>query len=320
MPNPRELARALTGVAIGITMLSACSGPAGSSAGPSPSGDPTHDALAKIQARGTLILPTDPKYPPSSFAVDGATRSTGTRCTSDQLTRAELDGYDVAVGNLIADAIGVEPCYVVPTWNEMLAGHWADRWDIAFASIGVEQDRMAQLIFTKPYIGSPERLWVKSDSTARQMSDLNGKQVGVCTACWADLYLQKRLTVPGMQIDYKVDNARIVGYAVEAAGLQDVADGKLDAFLCADTVAQGLIDAGVPLRGIEPAAYIGIPAGAIDRSNSLTVKPLYDLANETLAARFADGTLKGLSMKYFGHDYATAAAGIDPASFGQDIH
>ena len=122
-----------------------------------------------------------------------------------------------------------------------------------------------------------------------------------------------------MKIDFKVDGAQIVGYAVEVSGLQDVVDGKLDAFLCADTVAQGLIDLGAPLRGIEPAAYIGIPAGAIDKSSGLTQKALYDLVNETLAARFADGTLKGLSMKYFGHDYATAAAGIDPAGFGQDV-
>ena len=314
MPNSRAIVRAVLACAA-IALLSGCS----PTAAPSPSADATHDELAKIRARGTLLLPTDPAYPPSSFAVEGAARSAGTTCNSDELTRAELDGYDVAVGNLIADAIGVEPCYVVPTWNEMLAGHWADRWDIAFASIGVEQDRMAELYFTKPYIGSPERLWVRNDDAAQQMSDLDGKRIGVCTACWADLYLQKKLSVPGMQIDFKVDGAQIVGYAVEVSGLQDVVDGKLDAFLCADTVAQGLIDSGAPLRGIEPAAYIGIPAGAIDKSSGLTEKPLYDLVNDTLAARFADGTLKGLSMKYFGHDYATAAAGIDPAGFGQDV-
>ena len=62
------------------------------------------------------------------------------------MTRSELDGYDVSVGNLIADAIGVEPCYVVPTWTEMIAGHWADRWDIAFASIGVTEERMPGLV------------------------------------------------------------------------------------------------------------------------------------------------------------------------------
>ena len=258
----REIARAAVACAA-LVLVAGC----GSAAAPSPIADATHDLLAKIRARGTLLLPTDPAYPPSSFAVEGASRSTGTKCSPDELTRAELDGYDVAVGNLIADAIGVEPCYVVPTWNEMLAGHWSDRWDIAFASIGVEQDRMAQLYFTKPYIGSPERLWVRSDAAAQQMSDLDGKRIGVCTACWADLYLQKKLSVPGMQIDYKVDDAKIVGYAVEASGLQDVVDGKLDAFLCADTVAQGLIDAGAPLRGIEPAAYVGIPAGALDKSS-----------------------------------------------------
>ena len=283
------------------------------------SADPAHDKLAQIRARGTILLPTDPAYPPSSFAVPGATRAVGTRCATNQMTRTELDGYDVSVGNLIADAVGVEPCYLVPTWTEMLAGRWEDRWDIAFASIGVEKDRMDALYFTKPYIGSPERLWVKSGSKAQQMSDLDGKRIGVCTACWADLYLQKRLTVPGMTIDYKVDDAQIVGYAVEASGLQDVADGRLDAFLCADTVAQGLIDKGVPLRGIEPAAYIGIPAGAIDKSSGRSVKSLYDFANQTLTARFADGTLKALSMKYFGRDLATAASEIDPAAFGQDV-
>ena len=267
-----------------------------------------------------MILPTDPAYPPSSFAVEGATRTAGTRCQVNQTTRAELDGYDVSVGNLIADAIGVEPCYVVPTWTEMIAGHWADRWDIAFASIGVTEERMPGLYFTKPYIGSPERIWVRTDSKAKQMSDLDGERIGVCTACWADLYLQKRLTVPGMSIDYKIDDAKIVGYAVEVAGLQDVADGKLDAFLCADTVAQGLIDKGVKIRGLEPAAYIGIPAGAIDKTSGRDVRSLFDFANQTLTARFTDGSLKALSMKYFGHDYATAAAGIDPASFAQDIH
>ena len=200
-----------------LVLVASCA----SAAAPSPIADATHDSLAKIRARGTLLLPTDPAYPPSSFAVEGAARSPGTKCSPDELTRAELDGYDVAVGNLIADAIGVEPCYVVPTWNEMLAGHWSDRWDIAFASIGVEQDRMAQLYFTKPYIGSPERLWVRSDAAAQQMSDLDGKRIGVCTACWADLYLQKKLVRPRdadrLQGGRRQDR-RLRGRGIRAAG------------------------------------------------------------------------------------------------------
>ena len=38
------------------------------------SGDPSKDKLAQMLARGTLVLFTDPKYPPQSFAVKGAKR------------------------------------------------------------------------------------------------------------------------------------------------------------------------------------------------------------------------------------------------------
>ncbi len=316
MSTCRRLIRPILGLFTIFALLSGCAGgPTASS-----SGDPATDKLAQIQARGTLILPTDPAYPPSSFKVDGAVRPAGTKCEVNQLTRAELDGYDVATGNLIADAIGVEPCYVVPTWAEMIAGHWGDRWDMAFASIGVTEERMPGLFFTQPYEGSPERFWVRTDSTAKQMSDLNGKRIGVCTGCFADLYLQKRLTIPGVKVDFKVDGAQIVGYAVEASGMQDVADGKLDAFLSADTTGKAAIDLGLPIRGLDEVAYIGIPAGAIDKTSGRNVKSLYDLVNATLKARFADGTLKALSMKYFGEDYATPASAIDPADFKQDVH
>ncbi len=311
--------RRRSGLVLTLVVSAVLSGCGTVGAAPSGSADPATDKLAQIQARGTLILPTDPAYPPSSFKVDGAVRAADTKCQVNQLTRAELDGYDVATGNLIADAIGVEPCYVVPTWAEMIAGHWGDRWDIAFASIGVTQERMPGLYFTQPYEGSPERFWVRKDSPAMHMSDLDGKRIGVCTGCFADLYLQKTLTIPGVKVDYQVDGATIVGYAVEASGMQDVADGKLDAFLSADTTGKAANDKGLALRGIEPAAYIGIPAGAIDKTSGRSVKSLYDLVNATLKARFADGTLKALSMKYFGEDYATPASAIDPADFQQDV-
>ena len=170
-PRPR-LARAPRLFLVAATLVAACT----SAPAATPSADPAHDKLAQIKARGTLVLPTDPAYPPSSFAVEGAARSAGTRCEVNQMTRAEMDGYDVSVGNLIADAIGVEPCYVVPTWTEMIAGHWADRWDIAFASIGVTQERMPGLYFTKPYIGRPSavgpgRLHGTPDERSQRQAD-----------------------------------------------------------------------------------------------------------------------------------------------------
>jgi ABC-type amino acid transport substrate-binding protein len=63
-----------------------------------PSGDASTDKLAQVLARGTLVLFTDPKYPPQSFAVAGAKRPAHTKCAANQLTAAEMAGYDADTG------------------------------------------------------------------------------------------------------------------------------------------------------------------------------------------------------------------------------
>lgn len=87
----------------------------GGAATGSTAGDPARDKLAQILSRRTLVLPTDPAYPPASFGVKGAERAPDTRCAANQFTAPEVDGYDVAVGKAVADALGVEPCFVTPT-------------------------------------------------------------------------------------------------------------------------------------------------------------------------------------------------------------
>lgn len=97
-------------LSIALLLLSACSSTGGAAQSSSTLGNPSKDRLAAILARGTLVLPTDPKYPPASFAVRGAKRATDTKCAANQLTGPEVDGYDVAVGKAVAAALGVEPC------------------------------------------------------------------------------------------------------------------------------------------------------------------------------------------------------------------
>lgn len=290
-----------------------------SAAATSPAGDPNTDKLAQVQARGTLILPTDPAYPPGSFVVKGAERASETLCSENQLTGPEVDGYDVAVSKLVAEALGVEPCFVTPTWTEMIAGNWGDRWDLAFTSIGITYDRMEVLYFTQPYYATPERFYVKDDAPYAEMEDLDGASIGVCAGCFADLYLQKELNIPGAEVTYHVDDADIVAYDVERSGLDDVGAGKLDAFLCQETVGDQAIAEAIPLRAIDPAAYEAFIGGAIDRSSGLAVGPFYDRVNEILQGAHADGTLAGLSEGFFGKDYASAAAPFDIDALDQEV-
>jgi polar amino acid transport system substrate-binding protein len=308
-------------VAALLLTAAACSSGDGTTAAGSASvaGDPSTDKLAQVEARGTLILPTDPIYPPASFAVEGATRAEDTRCAENQLTAPEVEGYDVAVGEAVAEALGVEPCFVTPTFTEQIAGNWGDRWDVAFSSIGITNERMEDLYFTQPYYATPEAFFVQEEGPFETLDDLDGSRIGVCTGCFADLYLQKTLEIPGVETTYEVDDAVIVGYDVERSGLDDVGAGKLDAFLCQETAGNQLIAEGEPLRALDPPAYEAFIGGAIDRSSGLAVGPFYERVNRIIEGLHEDGTLEGLSVEFFGKDYATAAGGFDLASIGQTV-
>jgi polar amino acid transport system substrate-binding protein len=298
-----------------VTLAGCSSAHAGRSS--SSAADPAVDLLARIQARGTLVLPTDPAYPPASFAVKGAERAPGTKCTPDQLTANQISGYDAGVGKAVAAALGVEPCFVTPTWNELLAGHWGGRWDIAFASIGITRSRMDALYFTSPYYATPESFYVRDGGPYRSVPQLSGQRIGVCAGCFADLYLQKKLEIPGEQVPYLVDRAKIVRYEFEPVGLRDVGRGTLAAFLCQETAGGQAIADGVPLHMLAPPAYVAYIGGALDRASPLAQQPFADRLDAILAQLQTDGTLARLSTRFFGKDYATIAGRFDMAAAEQ---
>src|SRR5262249_1716942 len=67
--------------------------------------DPSTDKLAQVRARGTLIMATDPAYPPQSYRVEGAKRLAHTRCAANQLTGNQMAGYDADTSKLVAKGL-----------------------------------------------------------------------------------------------------------------------------------------------------------------------------------------------------------------------
>ena len=83
--------------------------------------------------RGTLVLSTDPAYPPQSYAVKGAKRLKDTKCLENQLTANQIDGYDADTGKLVAKGLAWSPLRDAHLDGDH-AGQWGDRWDIAYGS------------------------------------------------------------------------------------------------------------------------------------------------------------------------------------------
>jgi polar amino acid transport system substrate-binding protein len=285
-----------------------------------PGGDPATDKLAQIQARGTLVLFTDPAYPPQSFKVKGATRVADTKCAANELTAPEMAGYDADTGKLVADDLGVEPCFVAPSWTEVTAGNWGDRWDLAYGSGAIDYDRMDVLYMTQPYYSTPTNFFVPTSSKASEPGDLSGKDVGACAGCTMEKYLRGTLKLPGPAIGHLVDDPQIVTFDTEIPGLKATAKGKVAAFLCSEPVGAGAIADGATLRKLATPAYYSFKTGYVDKKSGLAVDSFVKRVDEIIAARHADGTLKRLSVKYFGKDYAAKAAEFDLSSIDQTVH
>ena len=280
--------------------------------------DPETNKLAQIIARGTLVGYHEADYPPQSVEVEGATRPAGTKCAETELTADQVTGFDNETSKLVAKGLGVEACFATPTWTEVTAGNWGDRWDIAYGSGSINADRMQRLYMTQPYYAVPNYYFVAADSPARHAADLDGKRVGACASCSHEAYLKGELEIPGIDISVNVDDPRLVTYETEGPGLAATAKGKIDAFLAAEPVGRAQITEGVDLRRLPEVAFTYFPSGFVDKSSGLDSKAFDARVNEIVKRAQTDGTLKRLSLKWFGRDYITAAAAYDVNAIEQE--
>ena len=281
--------------------------------------DPENDKLAQILDRGTLILSTDLDYAPQSFAVEGATRAPDTKCAESQLTGPEVSGYDVETGKAVAAALGVEPCLVAPQWVEITGGSWGERWDLAYGSGAIDAERNRYLYVTQPYYVLPAFAFVRGDSVSSVPEDLSGQRVGACANCTHESYLNGTLDLPGFDGDFRIVDAEVVGYTVEGPGLEDVVDGDIDAFLCAEQVGEHAIASGMPLRKIGEPLFDEYATGWIDRSSELDVHSFVGRVTQIVQGLHEDGTLRELSIEFFGQDYASAAGAFDLSTVEQEL-
>jgi polar amino acid transport system substrate-binding protein len=279
------------------------------------------DLLEKIMARGTLVIATDPGYPPQSELKPGAVRASNTKCAPTEQTADEFMGFDIDTAAEIARRLGVEPCFVTPPWTQLTAGNWGDRWDISVGSMAPSQERMKVLYFTQPYYATPAALFVHRDNTAfSQPSDLSGRKVGACTGCTYDFYLQGTLVLPGSEIQFVIKDAAIIGYDVDLPALQALALGdgvELDAALVAQPTGQKAIEDGMPLKQLGEPVFFEYLAAAIDKKSSQDPVPFVRRVTEIIREMHQDGTLLRLSQKYYGLDLSRAASQFDLQALDQ---
>lgn len=283
--KPVRLGGAAVVVAVAL-VAAACggetTGPAGSSGGGN------GDLLSQIKDRGTLVASTDPAYPPQSF----------------QSKSGGYEGFDIDVIKEIATRLGVEVKYVTPSFDAITAGSWNGRWDISVGSVTITPERKKALLFTPPYYYTPAAAAVNSDNTDIQnlATDLDGKKIGVCSACSYESYLKHDLALPGEKVDYVIDHPQIQTYNTDTTAIQDLSLGdgvRLDAAMSALPTLQQAIKNGENIKIVAQPLFYEPLGVAVDKSSAADPTSFYDKVSQIIQDMHKDGTLTKLSKKWY---------------------
>lgn len=266
----------LTALAVSTSLLTGCSNNTREAAGEkgSESVSDSGDLLSEIRERGEMIIAMEGTWAPWTY--------------HDEEDR--LVGYDVEVGEKLAEKLGVEPVFVEGEWDGLLAGIDAGRYDIMINGIDITEERAEKYDFSIPYAYNRTAVIVRGDNNdIKAMEDLSGKHTAnTISSTYAEV---------------------AESYGAEVTGVDDLnqtfellLSGRTDATLNAEVTYYDYMrahpDADIKIACLAPQeTQVAIPMRKGEETESL--RQAIDSALNELSE---SGELTELSEKYFGTD------------------
>ncbi|MES1927073.1 transporter substrate-binding domain-containing protein [Salinisphaera sp. T31B1] len=209
-----------------------------------------------------------------------------------------LTGFDIDLGNALCKQAELNCTWVEQSWNGIIPGLQARRFDAIMSSMTINDERRKQLLFSEPYIVPPSAWFVPADSPISQPTadQLQGKTVGVQRGTVQDDYVSETL---GDVVDVK-------RYANADDVVLDLDVGRLDAaFFDYPTGLSALLEPedkdykSIGDKMTEPKKYFGEGFGIAFRKRD---QALADRFNAALAELKDNGTYDRIYAKYFGDE------------------
>lgn len=228
--------------------------------------------LNKIKSSGTIRIGTEGTYAPFTFHD----------------TSGKLVGFDVEIGEAVAEKLGVKAEFIEGKWDGLIAGIDADRYDAVINQVGITEARQQKYAFSEPYIASKAVLIVRDNNEEiKGFADLKGKKAA-----------QSLTSNYGKMAEEA--GAGLVGTEGFDQSIQLVLTGRADATLN-DSLSY------LDFKKQKPDAPVKIVAEQAEASYSGILlrqgdDELVAEVNKALEAIKADGTYQTISDRYFGQD------------------
>ena len=126
---------------------------------------PAGSTMAELQEAGEITIGVKYDVPPFGF--------------KNPQTDA-IEGFDVDLGQAIADELGVEPNFIEAISDNRIPFLQDGTADLILSTMTINEERVGQISFSDPYFIARGRVLVPGDSSITGVADLAGKNV--CTA------------------------------------------------------------------------------------------------------------------------------------------
>ena len=287
---------------LAMLVLAACQG--GGEGSPAATGNggggdacasaPEGDLLAAICEAGTIRVATDPAYPPQS----------------ELLPDGSYEGFDIDVALRIGEELGVEVEFVTPDFAEVVAGGWAERFDVSVGSVTITEERDAVLDFTVPYYYTPAQMTATTESGITSLDGLAGEVICVGEQTTYQFWLEGTLTLLGgaPEPTDPPEGATVTTFSTDTECADAIASGRTDftGWLTSITTAQSAIAEDAPFVEVGDPVFFEPLAVATDKSAPEHAALMAEL-DRIVEEMHSDGSLTALSEEWFdGVDYTKA--------------
>jgi len=255
------------------------------------------DHLQRVLDKGIIVMSTDPLYPPQSGLDENG----------------EIVGYDIDVGQEIADRLGVQFVPTPTPWDVVASGRWADRMDFSVGSMTITVPRMDVVDFTQGYRFDPAGVALRDGVEAASLEDLAGLSVCVGTATTYFDWLSGTLNLGELTDEYIAasppDGINVVTRDTDRMCANEWASGRsdTDAWITSQATIDGAVEEGLPVVPIGEPVFFEPIAVAFDNSVEDN-DSLVAAVDEIIGQMHEEGLLTELSMKWYGKDLSTSSA------------
>lgn len=275
-----------------MLVMTACQAGTGASPGEGGDGETGCDAasgddlLATICENGVIRVATDPAYPPQSELLPDGT----------------FEGFDIAVANEIGERLGVTVEFATPNFDEVVAGNWAERFDISVGSVTITEERQGVLDFTQPYYYTPAQMAATTESGITDLDGLAGETICTGEATTYQSWLEGTLTLAGDSPEPAPvpEGAEVTTLETDTLCAEAIEAGRTEfaGWLTSSTTLALAIAEGAPFVEVGDPVFFEALAVATDKAGPPHDQLQAEL-DRIIGEMHEDGTLSGFSEEWF---------------------